>query len=92
MLELFFLRLEVFLSTTTTFVFSVSEKRFNVSKEIPEVDAIFGSEDHANVLTYLTGKEFQKNDPDFFSPNLDYNIHLMKSSVLQPTINELKSR
>ena len=36
-----------------------------VSEEIPEVDAIFGSEDHASVLTYLTGKEFQKNDPDF---------------------------
>lgn len=36
-----------------------------VSEEIPEVDAVFGSEDHASVLTYLTGKEFQKNDPDF---------------------------
>ena len=36
-----------------------------VEDEIPEVDAVFGSEDHANVLTYLTGKEFQKNDPDF---------------------------
>ena len=36
-----------------------------VSDEIPEVDAVFGSEDHASVLTYLTGKEFQKNDPDF---------------------------
>ncbi len=36
-----------------------------VTEEIPEVDAVFGSEDHANVLTYLTGKEFQKNDPDF---------------------------
>ena len=36
-----------------------------VSEEIPEVDAIFGSEDHASVLTYLTGKEFQKNDTDF---------------------------
>ena len=36
-----------------------------VNEEIPEVDAVFGSEDHANVLTYLTGKEFQKNDPDF---------------------------
>jgi ribosomal protein S12 methylthiotransferase len=36
-----------------------------VIKDIPEVDAVFGSEDHANVLTYLTGKKFQKNDPDF---------------------------
>jgi ribosomal protein S12 methylthiotransferase len=36
-----------------------------VKKDIPEVDKVFGSEDHASVLTYLTGKEFQKNDPDF---------------------------
>lgn len=36
-----------------------------VEKDIPEVDKVFGSEDHASVLTYLTGKEFQKNDPDF---------------------------
>ena len=36
-----------------------------VEDEIPEVDAVFGSEDHASVLTYLTGKDFQKNDPDF---------------------------
>jgi ribosomal protein S12 methylthiotransferase len=36
-----------------------------VKEDIPEVDAVFGSEDHASVLTYLTGKEFQKNDPDF---------------------------
>jgi ribosomal protein S12 methylthiotransferase len=36
-----------------------------VEEEIPEVDKVFGSEDHASVLTYLTGKDFQKNDPDF---------------------------
>jgi len=36
-----------------------------VEDEIPEVDKVFGSEEHASVLTYLTGKEFQKNDPDF---------------------------
>ncbi len=36
-----------------------------VVEEIPELDAVFGSEDHANVLGYLTGKEFSKNDPDF---------------------------
>ncbi len=36
-----------------------------VEAEIPEVDKVFGSEEHASVLTYLTGKEFQKNDPDF---------------------------
>ena len=36
-----------------------------VEDEIPEVDKVFGSEEHASVLTYLTGKEFQRNDPDF---------------------------
>ena len=36
-----------------------------VEEEIPEVDKVFGSEEHASVLTYLTGKEFQRNDPDF---------------------------
>ena len=36
-----------------------------VKDEIPEVDAVFGSEEHASVLTFLTGKDFQKNDPDF---------------------------
>ena len=44
-----------------------------VKKEIPEVDAVFGSEDHASVLTYLTGKEFQKNDPDFQRSTLTPN-------------------
>ena len=36
-----------------------------VEDEIPEVDKVFGSEQHASVLTYLTGKDFQRNDPDF---------------------------
>ena len=36
-----------------------------VEEEIPEVDKVFGSEEHASVLTYLTGKDFQRNDPDF---------------------------
>ena len=44
-----------------------------VKEEIPEVDAVFGSEDHASVLTYLTGKEFQKNDPDFQRSTLTPN-------------------
>jgi len=35
-------------------------------KEIPEVDQFFGSADHAKILTYLTGKEFKKDDPDYF--------------------------
>ena len=35
-------------------------------KEIPEIDQFFGSADHAKILTYLTGKEFKKDDPDYF--------------------------
>ena len=34
--------------------------------EIPEVDKFFGSADHAKILTYLTGKEFKKDDPEYF--------------------------
>ena len=33
---------------------------------IPEVDAFFGTNDHAAVLSYLTGKSFTKEDPDYF--------------------------
>ena len=34
--------------------------------ELPEVDAFFGTDDHAAVLSYLTGKSYAKNDPDYF--------------------------
>ena len=38
----------------------------DLHSEIPEVDKFFGSADHAKILTYLTGKEFKKDDPEYF--------------------------
>ena len=35
-------------------------------EEMPEVDKFFGTNDHNVVLSYLTGKEFKKDDPDYF--------------------------
>ena len=37
-----------------------------LKKEIPEVDRIFGSNDHGQIVSFLTGKEFAKDDPLFF--------------------------
>ena len=37
-----------------------------LKKEIPEVDRIFGSNDHQQIVSFLTGKEFVKDDPLFF--------------------------
>ena len=37
-----------------------------LKKEIPEVDRFFGTNDHNQILSYLTGKEFMKDDPAFF--------------------------
>ena len=37
-----------------------------LKKEIPEVDRIFGSNDHRQIVSFLTGKEFAKDDPLFF--------------------------
>ena len=37
-----------------------------IAKEIPEVDRIFGSNDHKQIISFLTGKEFAKDDPLFF--------------------------
>jgi len=45
----------------------------DLHKEIPEVDKFFGSADHAKILTYLTGKEFKKDDPDYFRSLLTPN-------------------
>ena len=42
-------------------------------KEIPEVDKFFGSADHAKILTYLTGKKYKKDDPDYFRSLLTPN-------------------
>jgi len=42
-------------------------------KEIPEVDQFFGSADHSKIMTYLTGKKFKKDDPDYFRSLLTPN-------------------
>ena len=35
-------------------------------KDIPEIDRIFGSNDHRQIVSFLTGKDFAKDDPLFF--------------------------
>jgi len=35
-------------------------------KEMPEVDKFFGTNDHSIVLSYLTGKKYKKEDPDYY--------------------------
>ncbi|SVD72597.1 uncharacterized protein METZ01_LOCUS425451, partial [marine metagenome] len=37
-----------------------------LKKELLEVDAFFGTNDHAAVMSYLTGKSFKRDDPDYF--------------------------
>ena len=37
-----------------------------IAKEVPEIDHIFGSSDHRQIVSFLTGKEFSKDDPLFF--------------------------
>ena len=37
-----------------------------ISKEIPEVDRIFGSNDHRQIVSFMTGKDYSKDDPLFF--------------------------
>jgi ribosomal protein S12 methylthiotransferase len=37
-----------------------------LSKDIPEIDQIFGSNDHSQIISFLSGKEFKKDDPSFF--------------------------
>ena len=36
-----------------------------LSKDIPEVDYFFGSNDHVKIMQLLTGKEFSQDDPIF---------------------------
>ena len=38
----------------------------DIFSEMNEIDAVFGSESYADVLSYLTGKAYKKDDPDFF--------------------------
>ncbi|MBT5070098.1 MAG: 30S ribosomal protein S12 methylthiotransferase RimO [Candidatus Marinimicrobia bacterium] len=37
-----------------------------LKEEIPEVDRFFGSNDHQLIASFLTGKEFSKDDPLFY--------------------------
>ena len=37
-----------------------------LSKEIPEVDRFFGSNDHKRILSFITGKDYEKEDPLFY--------------------------
>ena len=37
-----------------------------IKEEIPEIDRIFGSNDHRQIVSFLTGKEFSRDDPLFF--------------------------
>ena len=37
-----------------------------LKEELPEVDVFFGTDDHVKVLSYLTGKSFSREDPDYF--------------------------
>ncbi len=34
--------------------------------EMPEVDKFFGTNEHSMVLSYLTGKKYKKDDPDYY--------------------------
>ncbi|MBT3250326.1 MAG: 30S ribosomal protein S12 methylthiotransferase RimO [Candidatus Marinimicrobia bacterium] len=42
-------------------------------KELPEVDEFFGTSDHAEILSFLTGKEYAKKDPDYYRSLLTPN-------------------
>ena len=33
--------------------------------ELPEVDEFFGTTDHQDIISYITGKDYSKSDPDF---------------------------
>ena len=35
------------------------------TKEIPEVDYFFGSNDHTKIMQFLTGKDYAEDDPIF---------------------------
>ena len=45
----------------------------DLKTELPEVDAFFGTNDHAEVMSYLTGKSYSKYDPDYFRSLLTPN-------------------
>lgn len=37
-----------------------------LAQEIPEVDRFFGTHDHREIISYLTGKDHDRDDPRFF--------------------------
>ena len=42
-------------------------------KELPEVDQFYGTSDHAQILSYLTGRPHSKEDPDYYRSLLTPN-------------------
>ncbi len=45
----------------------LSERYHNdLKKEIPEVDRFFGTNDHRQIASFITGKDYGKDDPLFF--------------------------
>jgi len=45
----------------------------SLSKEIPEVDRFFGSKDHKQIVSFLTGKDYVMDDPLFYRSLLTPN-------------------
>ena len=37
-----------------------------LTSEVPDIDQIFGSNDHRQIISFLTGKDFSRDDPLFF--------------------------
>ncbi len=44
-----------------------------LKKELPEVDEFFGTNDHKEIISFLTGKDFSREDPDYFRTLLTPN-------------------
>ena len=44
-----------------------------LKKELPEVDEFFGTNDHKEIITFLTGKDYSREDPDYFRTLLTPN-------------------
>jgi len=44
-----------------------------LKKELPEVDEFFGTNDHKEIIKFLTGKDYSREDPDYFRTLLTPN-------------------
>ena len=44
-----------------------------LKEALPEVDEFFGTNDHKEIITFLTGKDFSREDPDYFRTLLTPN-------------------